>query len=117
MTPKTNPFKDKNMPFAPSNQLSDDIDTTGEAINQVGKLSQEIFTSDDLIRVKLDLIEDHMRFLFSKGVFLKSPDLISDLEKINDRLRRLHELRNTAEYGSFMLQVQTTMQRVFERLP
>lgn len=78
---------------------------------QKGKrLAHELHELSDRQRNLLDALTDEI-------VALSQAFDVPELHQVVERIKRLHELRNCSEYGSFMLQIGRAVEAAWERRP
>ena len=94
-----------------------DIDETAGAIRQLKivahKLSEASTTQADC----LYQAEDAIRLIYERGVLSREFKCLDALQKIEDRIKRLRELRNMSEYGSFEIMINNEMEKISQKLP
>jgi hypothetical protein len=101
----------------PSSALTADIDATAAAIKDARLAGAALGRAGQDIAAALDTLEMNLRVISIKGWFNSDLQVRSELQKLSDRIERLRELRNMAEFGAFDIQVGRVMDEAWRKLP
>jgi len=99
-----------------SDIILQEIDVVVLSMNETKRLAAELAKVGDSLEKNLNDLQDKVRCITEKRV-LNNGDVLIQLSILSNRLSRLQELRKMSEFGSFSMEIQRTMQTVWESLP
>jgi len=98
-------------------QLEADIDTAAQAVRDCKKFGAQLHQASEQIAKNLFELEAALRALQSQGFISSHQKSLSELQRLENRVRELNMLKNQMELGSFMIQINRSMEIVWENLP